>query len=165
MVSVAIIYCSLFTLNMWSARYMWLSGIIVDRTSFCVVAFSNSAACETLIPHRLLKPFGVVFKCLSADKKARGCLLLVGSFGGYGTVLIWMSFTSFSVTSLAICCYSSLVALSITIARFSYIWTLANSLWLKHFVFNMMYSSSAIWRSSSSIEYPLRLRSEERRIC
>ena len=71
---------------MQSARYLRLSGIISDHTSFCVVALSVSAACATLIPHRLLKYYGVLFECRSADKKARGCMMSVGLFGDSGTV-------------------------------------------------------------------------------
>ena len=63
---------------MRSAQYMRLSGIIANRTSFCVVALIVSAACATLIPHRLLKYYGVLFECRSADKKARGCMMSVG---------------------------------------------------------------------------------------
>ena len=86
MVSVEIVHCSLLKLNMQSAQYLQLSGIIDDHTNLCVVAFSISAAGATLIPHCLLKTSGVVFECCSADKKARGCLVLVGLFGGSGTV-------------------------------------------------------------------------------
>ena len=71
---------------MLSARYLQLSGIIVDHTSVFVVDFSVSAACATLIPHHFLKYYGVVFECRSVDKKYCGCLMLVGFFGGSGTV-------------------------------------------------------------------------------
>ena len=71
---------------MQSAQYLQLSGIIADRTRFCVVAFSVSAACATLIPHCSLKSSGVVCECRSADKKTCGCLVLIGLFGGSGTV-------------------------------------------------------------------------------
>ena len=86
MVYVTIVHCSLLKLNMQSARCLQLSGIIKNCTSFCVVTFSVSAACATLITHSSLTYFGVVFKCRSADKKARGCLMSVGLFGGSGTV-------------------------------------------------------------------------------
>ena len=86
MVSVEIVQCSILTLNMRSARYLQLSGIISDHKSLYVVAFSIRDACATLIPHHLIKYYGVVFKCCSTDKKARGCLMLVGLFGGSGTV-------------------------------------------------------------------------------
>ena len=86
MVSVAILHCIILTLNMRSNQYLRPSGVIADHTSFCVVAFSVSVDCETMIPHRSLKSSGVVFECRSADKKARGYLLSVGLFGGSGTV-------------------------------------------------------------------------------
>ena len=75
MVSVAIIHCSLLTLNMRSSRYLQLSGKISDRMSFCAVDFSVIAARATLIPYRLLKSSSVVFKCFSADQKDCGCLM------------------------------------------------------------------------------------------
>ena len=86
MVYVKIVHYNLLTLNMKSARYLQLSGIISNCTSFCVVDFSVSATCATLIPHRLLKSSDVVFKCRSSDKKSRGCLMLVICFGGFGTL-------------------------------------------------------------------------------
>ena len=150
-VSVTIIHCSLLTLNMWSARYLRLSKIISNCTSFCVVAFSVSAACATLIPHCSCKSYSVVFECQSADKKSCGCMMSIGFFGGSGTVAMWMSFTGCFVTSLATCCCCSLVTLSITIACFPGICTIATSIWLKRYVLNMMSSSSMIWRSSYSI--------------
>ena len=150
MVSVKIVHCTTLTLNMWSSQYLQLSGIISDCTSFCVVAFSVSAACATLIPHRSLKPSCAVFKCRYADKKTCGCLMLVVFFGGSGTVSMWMYFTSCSVTSLANCRCYYLVALSISIVCLPDIRTLSTSLWLKRCVLNMMSSSSAILRSSSS---------------
>ena len=85
-VSVAIIHCIILILDMQSAQYLRLSGIIANQKSFCVVAFSVSAACKTLIPHRLLKYSIVVFDFSSYDKKACSCLMSVGLFGGYGTV-------------------------------------------------------------------------------
>ena len=88
MVSVAIVHCILFTLNIQSAQYLRLSCIIVYRTSFCVVAFSVSAAFVKLIPHSFLKSYGFVFECSSADNKYRCFLTLVGFFGGSGTVSI-----------------------------------------------------------------------------
>ena len=148
MVFVTILHCSILTLNIRSTRYLRLSGIISDLTSFCVVAFSVSAAFATLIHHHLLKSSGVVFECRSADKKACGCLMMVWLFGSSGTVSMWISFTSFSLTTLATCRYCSLVALSITISCFTDIWTLATSLWLKRCVLNMMSLSSTILRSS-----------------
>ena len=144
MVSIVIVHCSILTLNMRSTRYLRLSGIIADCTSFCVVAFIVSAACATLFHHSSLKYSVVVFECCSADKKACGCLISVGLFCGSGTVSMLMSFTSCSVTSLATCLYCSLVVLSISILCFPYIWTLATSLWLKSCVLNMMSSSSMI---------------------
>ena len=149
MVSIAIVQCILLILNMQSSWYLRLIGTIFDRTNFCVIAFSVSAACATLILHRSLKSAGVVFECCSSDKKSRGCLMSVRFFGGSGTVSMWMSFTSFSVTSLANCCCCSLVALYINISCFPYIWTLATSIWLKF----MMSSSYMIWCSSSSIDW------------
>ena len=147
MVSATIVHFSILILNMQSAQYLQLSGIIADCTSFCVVDFSVSAACTTLIPDCSLKYSGVVFECSSDDNKSRGCLMLVGFFGGSGTVSMWMYFTSCSVTSLDTCWCCSLVLLSITIACFPDIWRLATSLWLKHCVLNMMSYLSAIWRS------------------
>ena len=82
---------------------MRLIGIIADRTSFCFVAFSVSAARAKRIPHRWLKSSGVVFKFCYDDKKARGCMMLVGLFGGSGTVVMCLYFTSCSFTSLATC--------------------------------------------------------------
>ena len=82
------LHCSIFTLNMRSARYLRLSGIIANCTSFCVVDFSVNAACAALTPHHLLKSSGVVFEYCSVDKKARGCLISVGYFGGSGTVFM-----------------------------------------------------------------------------
>ena len=131
MISVTIVHCSIFTLNMWSAQYLQLSGIISNRTSFCVVAFSFIAYCATLIPRHLLNSSGLLFKCRSDDNKYCGCLMSVGLSGGSGTVSIWMSFTIFSITSLdtCICCY--LVEFSIAIACFPDIQTLATSHCLK----------------------------------
>ena len=63
MVSITILHCSILTLNIQSARYLRLSGIMADYTRFFVVAFSVSAARVTLIPNRLLKSSAVVFKC------------------------------------------------------------------------------------------------------
>ena len=143
-VSVAIVHCSLFTLNMRSAWYLQLSGIIYDRTSFCVVAFSITAACATLIPHFLLKYSSVMFVCCYADKKALSCLVSVGFFGGSATISMVMSFTSCSITSLATCPCCSLVALYIDVACLPDIRTLATSFWLKRCVFNMISSSSSI---------------------
>ena len=142
MVSVAIVNFSILTLNMRSARYLQFSGIISNHTSFCVVAFRVSATCATLIPHCLIKSSGVVFECPSTDKKSCGCLMPVGLFGGSGTVSMRMSFTSCSVTSLDTCRCCSLVALSIAIVCYPDIWTLATSIWSKHFVLDTMSSSS-----------------------
>ena len=80
------VHYSFLTLNMQSAKYLRMSSIIIDCTSFYVVAFSVSAACATLIPHHSFKYYGVVFKRRSDDKKGRGCLMLVGLFGVSGTV-------------------------------------------------------------------------------
>ena len=88
MVYVKIVHYNLLTLNMKSARYLQLGGIIANRTSFCVVSLSFSAAFATLIPHFSLKYSDVVFKCRSVDKKACGCLMSVRLFGGYGTLLM-----------------------------------------------------------------------------
>ena len=88
MVSVAIVQCSPLTLRMRYDWYLQLSVIISDHTSFCVVDFSISAACATLITHRLLKYSSVVFKFRYDDKKARGCLMLVRFFGSSGAVSI-----------------------------------------------------------------------------
>ena len=153
MVSATILHCSILTLNMQSARYLWLSGIISDCTSFYVVAFSVSSVCATLIPLIFLKSYGVMFECRSADNKACGCLVLVGLFGGSGTVSMLMSFTNCSVTSLATCSWCYLSSLSIYIACFPDIQTLSTSLWLKRCVLNMMSSSSVIWCPSSSIDW------------
>ena len=153
MVSVAILHCSLLPLNMKSARYLRLSGIIADHTSFCVVSFKVSADCAPLIPNLSLKSYSVVFECCYDDKKSRDCLMSVGIFGGSGTVSMWMSFTSFSITRLDTCRCCSLVAFSIPIHSFPDIRTLAASIWLKHCVLNIMSSSSVIWRSSSSIDW------------
>ena len=143
------LHCSLLTLNMLSARYLQLSGLISNHRSCCVVAFSVSDACSTLIPHHLLRYSAVVFECSSSDKKASVFLVSVELFCGYSTVSMWMYFTSWFVTSLAICCCCSLVALSITIACFPDIRMLATSLWLILCVLNIMSSSSIIWQSSS----------------
>ena len=142
--------CRNFTLYSFdiSARYLRLSGIIANHTSFYVVAFSVSAACAALIPHCLLQYSSVVFKCCSADKKARGFLMLVRFFGGSGTVSMWMSFNSCSVISLITCRWCYLVALYIAISCFPDIRVLATSLWLKRCAFNMMSSSSQFWGSS-----------------
>ena len=145
MVPVVSIHCSLMTLNIRSDRYLRLSGIIADCTSLCVVALSASAIFTTLIPHCLFKSSCVVFECRSADKKDRGCLMLVVLFGGSGMVSMWMSFTSFSVASLDTCHCCSPVALSIAITCLPDIWTLATILWLKRCVLNMMFSSFTIW--------------------
>ena len=147
MVSVAILHCSILTLNIRSARYLRLSGIIANHTSFCVVDFRVSASCATLNYHCSLKSSGVVFDCRSADKKALGCLVLVGLFGGSVTVSTWIYFTSCSVTSLDNCCWFSLVALYIYIAYLPDIQTLATIIWSKRCVLNIMSSSSTIWRS------------------
>ena len=86
MVYVTIVHFSLLTLNMQSARYLRLSGIIADCTSFCVVAFSVIDTCATLINYCSLKSSGVVIECRSADKKACVCLMSVRIFGCSGTV-------------------------------------------------------------------------------
>ena len=153
MVSVTIVHCSLLKLNMWSAWYLRLNGIITDCTSFCVIDFSVSDAWATLIPHCLLKSHGVVFECCSSDNKSHGCLMPFGFFGGSGTVSMCMSFTSCSITILNTyrCC--SLVAICIAIVCFPDIRTLATSFWLKRCVFNVISSLSSIWSSSSSIEW------------
>ena len=153
MLSVAIVHCSLLTLNIWSTQYLRLSVIITDHTSFFVVDFIISADCATLIPHHSLKSSGAVLKFCSADKRAHGCLISVRFFGGYGTISMWMSFTSCSVTILATCRCCYLVEISIAIACFPDIQTLATSIWLKHCVLNTMSSSSAIWHSSSSTDW------------
>ena len=144
---------SILTLNMWSTWYLQLSGIFSECPSSCVVSFSVSLACATLIPHRLLKYYVVVFECWSADRKSCGCLILVRFFGGSVTLSMWMSFTSCSVTILATCRCFSLVALFIAIACFPDIRTLFTSLWLKCSVLNMMSSSSTIWHSLSAIDW------------
>ena len=84
--SVEIVHCSILKLNMRSAQYLRLSGIIANRTNLCVVVFSVSTDCTTLIPHRLLKFSGVVFECCSDDKKSRGCLMSFRLYGGSGMV-------------------------------------------------------------------------------
>ena len=152
MVSVKIVHCSLLTLNRQYARYLRLGGIIAYHRSFCVVDFSVSDYCETLIPHIFLKSSGVVLECWYADKKARGCLMSVRLFGGSGTVSMWMPITSCSVTSLETCRFCFLVSHYINISCFPDIRTLTTSIWLKHCVLNMMSSSFAILRSSYSID-------------
>ena len=149
----AIVHCSLLTFTMQSARYLRLSSIFDGCTSFCVVSFRDSADCATLTPHRSLKSFGVVFGCRSADKKAHGCLMLVGLFGESCTVSMWMYFTSCFVTSLDSCHCCSQVTLFIAIVCFLDSQTIDTSIWLKHCVLNMMSYSSAIWRSSSWIDW------------
>ena len=67
-VYVAIVHCSLLTLNMQSVQYLRLSGIISNHKNLSVVVFSVSAACASLIPHHSPKSSGVVFKCRSSDK-------------------------------------------------------------------------------------------------
>ena len=152
---VSVRNCKLLFLDIkiWSAQYLRLSGIIANHTSFCVVDFYVSAACATLITHHSLKYSGVVFECHSTDNKSRGCLMSVGFFGGSGTVSMWMSFTSCSVTSSDTCSCCSLIAFSIDIYCFPGIWTLATGIWFKHCVLNMMSSSSATLHSSSPIDW------------
>ena len=58
---VSVVNCprSYLRLYMWSDLYCWLSGIIADRTPFCVVASMVALACLGPMCHNLASEFDV----------------------------------------------------------------------------------------------------------
>ena len=96
-VYVAIIQPNCLNPNILSALYLRLSGITANRLRRCVVAFSVNFACATLIPHLLLKYYGVVFDCCLDDMNMRGCLNYSGCSSGSGTTPSATLFPCFSL--------------------------------------------------------------------